>query len=62
MATSNFALPVAHFSVGSIYGIGLANRTGNKKGVLTIILSWLLILSIAALPIARSFYLILQLF
>jgi PiT family inorganic phosphate transporter len=63
IAASNFGLPVSttHVSVGSIYGIGLANKTSNNKGILRIILSWVLTLPMAAL-LSAFFYFVLRLF
>ena len=48
---SKFGLPVSttHVSVGSIYGIGLVNKTANNKEISKIVLSWVLTLPVAAL-------------
>jgi PiT family inorganic phosphate transporter len=48
--SSVLAFPVSttHVSVGSIAGIGLANRTANKDKISSIGLSWILTLPIAA--------------
>ncbi|GAC1587602.1 MAG: hypothetical protein NVS3B25_03650 [Hymenobacter sp.] len=50
IAASKFGLPVSttHVSVGSIYGIGLVNKTANSKEIAKIGLSWLLTLPVAA--------------
>ncbi|MDB5234630.1 MAG: phosphate permease [Hymenobacter sp.] len=51
IGASKFGLPVSttHVSVGSIYGIGLVNKTANSKEIAKIGLSWLLTLPVAAL-------------
>jgi PiT family inorganic phosphate transporter len=60
IAASKFGLPVSttHVSVGSIYGIGIVNKTANHKEISKIALSWVLTLPIAAL-LSAVFYLIL---
>lgn len=57
IAASKFGLPVSttHVSVGSIYGIGLVNKTANSKEIAKIGLSWLLTLPVAAL-LSAGFY------
>ena len=59
IAASKFGLPVSttHVSVGSIYGIGLVNKTANNKEISKIILSWVLTLPIAA-ALSAIFYFI----
>lgn len=59
---SRFGLPVSttHVSVGSIYGIGLVNKTANNKEISKIILSWVLTLPVAAL-LSALLYLIIHL-
>ncbi|MDE3183169.1 MAG: inorganic phosphate transporter [Bacteroidota bacterium] len=60
---SKFGLPVSttHVSVGSIYGIGLVNKTANHKEISKIILSWVLTLPVAAL-LSALFYLVIHSF
>ena len=62
IAASKFGLPVSttHVSVGSIFGIGLINKSANKKEISKIALSWLLTLPIAAI-LSALFYFIIQL-
>lgn len=62
IAASKFGLPVSttHVSVGSIYGIGLVNKTANNKEITKIGLSWLLTLPIAAV-LSAIFYFIIHL-
>ena len=57
---SKFGLPVSttHVSVGSIYGIGLVNKTANHKEIGKIGLSWLLTLPIAAILSGLFYYII----
>jgi inorganic phosphate transporter, PiT family len=54
-------LPVSttHVSVGSILGIGIANKKGNWKVIREVLLSWVLTLPVAA-ACAALFYLILN--
>ena len=51
IAASKFGLPVSttHVSVGSIYGIGVINKTADNKEISKIALSWLLTLPVAGL-------------
>ena len=58
IVASKFGLPVSttHVSVGSIYGIGLVNKTANNKEISKIVLSWVLTLPIAALISAGIFF------
>ncbi|WP_426062190.1 anion permease [Hymenobacter sp. B1770] len=58
IAASKFGLPVSttHVSVGSIYGIGLVNKTANSKEIAKIGLSWLLTLPVAALLSAGLYF------
>lgn len=60
IGASRLGLPVSttHVSVGSIYGIGIVNRSADSKEILRIVLSWLLTLPIAALISALLFFLI----
>lgn len=57
VAASKFGLPVSttHVSVGSIYGIGLVNKTANSREIAKIGLSWLLTLPVAA-ALSALFY------
>ena len=57
---SKLGLPVSttHVSVGSIYGIGLVNRTANNKEIGKIGLSWLMTLPVAALLSALFYFFI----
>lgn len=59
ITASKFGLPVSttHVSVGSIYGIGLVNKTANNIEISKILLSWMLTLPIAA-TLSASFYFI----
>ena len=60
---SRFGLPVSttHVSVGSIYGIGLVNKTANNKEISKIVLSWVLTLPVAGL-LSALFYIIIHSF
>ena len=60
IAASKFGLPVSttHVSVGSIYGIGIVNKTANNKEISKIALSWLLTLPLAAAVSALVFFLL----
>ncbi|MBI5857554.1 MAG: inorganic phosphate transporter [Sphingobacteriales bacterium] len=62
IAASRFGLPVSttHVSVGSIFGIGLINKTASKKEISKIGLSWLLTLPVAAV-LSAIFYFIIHL-
>ena len=62
IAATKFGLPVSttHVSVGSIFGIGLINKSANKKEISKIALSWLLTLPVAA-TLSALFYFIIQL-
>lgn len=55
---SKSGLPVSttHVSVGSIFGIGLVNRTANSKEIAKIGLSWLLTLPVSAVLSALLYY------
>lgn len=61
MAASTYGLPVSttHVSVGSIYGIGLVNKTANNKEISKILFSWVLTLPVAAM-LSALFYFIFQ--
>jgi PiT family inorganic phosphate transporter len=58
IGASKFGLPVSttHVSVGSIFGIGLANKSANHKEILKISFSWILTLPIAGLLSGIIFY------
>lgn len=60
VVASKFGLPVSttYVSVGSIYGIGLINKTANSREIARIGLSWLLTLPVAALLSAGLYALI----
>lgn len=60
IAASKFGLPVSttHVSVGSIYGIGVINKTADNKEISKIALSWLLTLPVAGLLGALLYFLI----
>jgi PiT family inorganic phosphate transporter len=60
IGASRFGLPVSttHVSVGSIYGIGIINKTASNKEILKILLSWLLTLPIAAMLSTLIFFLL----
>lgn len=60
IAASRFGLPVSttHVSVGSIFGTGLVNKTGDKKEISKIALSWLLTLPVAAVLSGLFYYII----
>jgi PiT family inorganic phosphate transporter len=53
-------LPVSttHVSVGSIFGIGMVNKSANYKTIFKILSSWFLTLPFAALVSAMLFYLL----
>ena len=57
---SNWGVPVSttHVSCGSIFGIGLANRSCQWKTVVEILLTWLTTLPLAALLAAILYALI----
>lgn len=58
---SKFGLPVSttHVSVGSIYGIGLVNKTANNREISKIVLSWVLTLPVASL-LSALYYLVIH--
>ncbi len=58
---SRLGIPVSttHVSVGSIFGIGLITKKGNKRIISEILLSWLLTLPIAAI-LSGCIYLLLK--
>jgi len=59
VSTASFnGLPVSttHVSVGSIFGIGLVNKSADYKTILKIVTSWVLTLPIAAIISAFIFY------
>jgi PiT family inorganic phosphate transporter len=47
---SRFGMPVSttHVSVGALFGIGIVNRTANRRMIFTILLAWLSTLPLAA--------------
>lgn len=55
-----FPVSTTHVSVGSIYGIGLVNKTANNKEISKIILSWVLTLPIAAFLSALFYFTLLR--
>lgn len=59
IAASRFGLPVSttHVSVGSLFGIGLVNRTANVSTILAILLAWVTTLPLAALVGAVAYWL-----
>jgi PiT family inorganic phosphate transporter len=58
---SRLGLPVSttHVSVGSLFGIGVVNRTARAKTVLSILLAWVTTLPLAA-ALAAGAYLLLR--
>ena len=60
ISASKFGLPVSttHVSVGSIYGVGIVNKSANSKEISKIVLSWILTLPIAAIISAGIFFLL----
>jgi inorganic phosphate transporter, PiT family len=56
---SRFGLPVSttHVSVGSLFGIGIVNKTANRSMILAILLAWLTTLPLAALLGAAAYWL-----
>lgn len=60
ITASKFGLPVSttHVSVGSIFGIGLVNKTADKKEISKIAMSWLLTLPVAAILSGLFYYII----
>ncbi|MBA3829347.1 MAG: inorganic phosphate transporter [Taibaiella sp.] len=62
IAASKFGLPVSttHVSVGSIYGIGIVNKTANKKEISKIGLSWLMTLPIASVISANVYFILIH--
>ncbi len=60
IAASKFGLPVSttHVSVGSIYGIGMINKTADNKEIFKIVLSWVLTLPVAGLISALLYFVI----
>ena len=57
VVASRFGVPVSttHVSVGSIFGIGLITKQGNRTVMSGILMSWILTLPIAAL-LSALFY------
>ena len=60
IAASKFGLPVSttQVSVGSIYGIGVVNKTADKKEISKIFLSWVLTLPVAGFMSALLYFII----
>ena len=60
IGASKFGLPVSttHVSVGSIYGIGLVNKTADNKEISKIFLSWVLTLPVTGLISALLYFII----
>ena len=58
---SRLGLPVSttHVAVGSLFGIGLVNRTANAKMIGTILLAWVTTLPLGA-ALAAGAYLVLR--
>ncbi len=61
VAATLFSLPVSttHVSVGSLFGIGVVNRTARGKTILNILLAWVTTLPIAA-ALSALLYLMLR--
>jgi PiT family inorganic phosphate transporter len=59
IAASRFSLPVSttHVSVGSLFGIGLVNRTANPSTIVAILLAWVTTLPLASLAGAAIYWL-----
>jgi len=59
-AASRWGLPVSttHVSVGSLFGIGVVNRTAQMRTVLTILLAWVTTLPLGAAFAAGSYLLL----
>jgi PiT family inorganic phosphate transporter len=57
-AASLFGLPLSttHVSVGSLFGIGVVNRTAQIKTILTILVAWATTLPIGAALAAASYW------
>lgn len=60
---SRFGMPVSttHVSVGSLFGIGVVNRTAKWKMIVTILLAWITTLPLGA-TLAAAIYLLLRAF
>ena len=54
----NQALPVSttHVAIGSLFGIGLVNRTANAKMIQTILLAWVTTLLLGAALAAGAYF------
>ena len=52
------AVSTTHVSVGSLFGIGMVTRAGNKGAISTIILSWVITLPVATALAAATFWMI----
>lgn len=59
-AASIFGLPVSttHVSCGSLFGIGLVNRTAKVKMILTILLAWVTTLPVGAILAAAAYWIL----
>ena len=57
---SRLGLPVSttHVSVGSLFGIGVVNRTARARTVLAILVAWVTTLPIGAILAAATYFLI----
>jgi len=62
IVASKMGMPVSttHVSVGSLFGIGLISREGNKSVISTILMSWLLTLPVAIIFTCSFYYLFLS--
>ena len=60
IAASTMGLPVSttHVSVGSIFGIGLINKSADTREISKVILSWLLTLPVAGIIAAILYFII----
>jgi inorganic phosphate transporter, PiT family len=58
IAASRFGLPVSttHVSVGSLFGVGLVNRSANASTIAAILLAWVTTLPLAALTGAGVYW------
>ena len=59
-AASRLGLPVSttHVAVGSLFGIGMVNKTARKNTILTILLAWVTTLPLGALLGAAGYWLL----
>jgi inorganic phosphate transporter, PiT family len=63
LLASKFSLPVSttHVSVGTIFGIGIANKNSDKKVIVKILSSWILTLPLSAVLSGLIYFLFKQL-